>query len=281
MKKLFSEITINTLTLKNRFARAATWEGLATPEGEVTQELIDMLVILAKGGVGLIISSHAYVAKEGQGTPWQLGIYSDSLIPGLKKLTSTIHEHGCKIILQLGHAGEFAETELTKQPAWSVSGASGLTKNRLKIVTSEDIPYIINTYAKAAKRAKDAGFDGIEIHSAHGYFLSQFLSPAFNCRTDHYGGDIENRTRIHCEILQAIRKAVGQDYPLFIKMNCADFIKNGLEYQQSLQAARLFEKSGVDAIEISGGIIRTGKLSPSRPGITSQDKEAYFRVYAR
>ncbi|MDH4241527.1 MAG: NADH:flavin oxidoreductase [Phycisphaerae bacterium] len=281
MNKLFSEITINGLTVKNRFVRAATWEGLATPDGEVTRKLIDMLVTLAKGGVGLIISSHAYVSKEGQGTPWQLGIYNDKLVTKFKEFTSAIHEQNCKIILQLAHAGEFAETELTGEAAWSVSGSSGLTENQVKVITSKDINYIITSYAQAAKRAKDAGFDGIEIHSAHGYFLSQFLSPAFNHRSDSYGGDIENRTRIHCEILQAVRKVVGFGYPVFIKMNCADFIENGLEDKESLQAAKIFEKAGFDAIEVSGGIIRTGKLSPSRPGITSQDKEAYFRDFAR
>ena len=281
MNKLFSEITINGLPLKNRFVRAATWEGLATPKGAATRQLIDMLITLAKGGVGLIISSHAYVSKEGQGTPWQLGIYNDELIPELKQLTSAIHRHDCKIMLQLAHAGEFAETELTGEPAWSVSGSSGLTQNPLKVITTQDIAYIINSYAQAAKRAKSAGFDGIEIHSAHGYFLSQFLSPAFNHRTDSYGGSILNRTRIHCEILQAVRKTVGSDFPVSIKMNCADFIANGLETEESLQAAKIFEDAGFDAIEGSGGIIRTGKLSPSRPGVTSLDKEAYFFDFAK
>jgi len=280
MKKVFSNIAINGLVLKNRFVRAATWEGLATPEGEVTQKLIDMLVTVAQGGVGLIISSHAYVSEEGRGTPGQLGIYSDKLIPELKRLTSAIHEHDCKIMLQLAHAGEFAETELTKQPAWSVSGSSH-TENHFKVITSKDISCIVASYANAAKRAKEAGFDGIEIHSAHGYVLSQFLSSAFNRRTDSYGGDIKNRTRIHREILQAVRAVVGADFPVLIKMNCADFIKDGLEEEESLQAAKIFEESGFDAIEMSGGIIRTGKLSPSRPGIFSQGQEAYFQDFAR
>jgi len=281
MTKLFTETSINGLTLKNRFIRAATWEGLATQDGSVTPRLVDMLVDLARGGVGLITSSHAYVAPEGQGTPWQLGIHSDELVPQLKELTSAIHGQDCKIILQLAHAGEFAEPELTGEPAWSLSGSSGLIDGRLKVVTPSDIAHLITSYAEAAQRAKNAGFDGIQLHAAHGYFLSQFLSPAFNHRTDGYGGDIRNRTRIHCEILRAIREAVDSHYPVCIKMNCADFIKNGLTPEDSLRAAKTFEAAGFDAIELSGGIIRTGKLSPSRPGITSQDKEAYFRDYAR
>lgn len=281
MNKLFTKTTINGLTLKNRFIRAATWEGLATPEGAVTPKLTDMLVTLAKGGVGLIISSHAYVSKEGQGTPWQLGVYSDKLIPKLRELTLAVHEQGCKIMLQLAHAGEFAETGLTGQAAWTVSGSSGLTTNELKIISSDDILHIITSYAEAAQRAKSAGFDGVQIHSAHGYLLSQFLSPAFNHRDDRYGGTIENRTRIHCEILEAVRKVVDHNYPVIIKMNCADFIKNGLEAEESLKVAKIFQNAGVDAVEVSGGIIRTGKNSPSRPGITSQDKEAYFKDYAK
>lgn len=281
MSQVFTGITINSLTLKNRFVRAATWEGLATPQGEVTKRLTDMLVALAKGGVGLIVSSHAYVSKEGQGTPWQLGIHSDALIPKLQELTSAIHKHSGKILLQLAHAGEFAATELTERPAFSVSGGSGLSENRLSVITPENIAYIISSYAQGAARARQAGFDGVEIHSAHGYLLSQFLSPAFNQRTDQYGGTIENKTRIHCEILQAVREVVGPEYPVVIKMNCADFIQNGLEEQESLQAAKIFETGGVDAIEVSGGIIRTGKLSPSRPGILSEDKEAYFQDFAK
>ncbi|EFK06474.1 NADH oxidase domain protein [delta proteobacterium NaphS2] len=281
MKRLFTESYINGLLLKNRFIRAATWEGLATPEGAVTPKLIDRMVSLAKGGIGLIISSHSYISKEGQGTPWQIGIYEDNLIDGLKDLTTEVHNNGGKIISQLAHAGQYAETKLTKQPALSVSYVPDSHDSSFKVVSKADITRIVFSYAAAAERAKAAGFDGIELHSGHGYFLSQFLSPAYNQRKDEYGGSIQNRVRIHCEILQAVRKAVGLEYPLFIKMNCADFIDNGLDIEDSLQAARIFNEMGVNAIEVSGGIIRTGKLAPSRPGINSKEKEAYFKEYAK
>lgn len=278
---LFTETIINGLSLKNRFIRSATWEGLATPEGAVTPELIDMMVSLAKGGVGLIISSHAYVSKEGQATPWQIGTHEDSLVNGLSKMTSAVHKNGGKILIQLAHAGQYAVTDLTRQAALAVSLPSPQPDFPCKEITQDDISSLILSYAQAAKRAKNAGFDGIQLHSAHGYLLSQFLSPAYNHRTDEYGGDIKNRTRIHREILQAIREAVGRDYPVFIKMNCADFIENGLEADDSLQAAKIFTDAGADAIEVSGGIIRTGTLSPSRPGIITHEKEAYFREYAQ
>ena len=281
MSKLFEESSINGLILKNRFVRAATWEGLASTEGEVTPRLIEMMVSLARGGVGLIISSHAYVSPEGQGTPWQLGVYRDALIPKLKEMTAAVHENGGKIIMQLAHAGRFAEKELTGMPALAVSVADDLPAGDIKIITAEDIQGVVTSYSQAAKRAQEAGFDGIEIHAGHGYFLCQFLSPAFNKRIDEYGGSIDNRARIHLMIYRSIRKVVGEDYPIFIKMNCGDFIADGITIEDSLHAAKLFAEAGFDAIEVSGGTIRTGKLSPSRPGISSVDKEAYFKDYAR
>lgn len=281
MSGLFEESSINKMTLKNRFVRAATWEGLATEKGEATPELIEMMASLAKGGVGLIVTSHSYVSQEGQGTPWQLGVYDDKLISKLEAMASAVHENNGKIVMQLAHAGLYAEVVLTGQPALAVSDPGGFPEGNVKIITPEDIQRLVSSYAQAAKRARVAGFDGIEIHSGHGYLLSQFLSPAYNKREDEYGGAIENRARVHLQIYQAIRKVVGTDYPILVKMNGADLIENGLTREDSLQAAKLFADAGFDAIEVSGGIIRTGKLSPSRPGITTEDKEAYFKEYAK
>ncbi|MCB2184213.1 MAG: NADH:flavin oxidoreductase [Desulfobulbaceae bacterium] len=280
MSILFEESSINGMVLKNRFMRAATWEGLATPEGEATPRLIDMMVSLARGGVGLIITSHSYVSPEGQGTPWQLGVYKDELVAKLREMTSAVHENGGKIVLQLAHAGQFAEQELTGRAALAVLDSEDFSGRNIKRVTPEDVQRLVHLYSQAAQRAKDAGFDGIEIHSAHGYFLSQFLSPAFNKRRDEYGGSIENRARIHLMIYQSVRKVVGDDFPILIKMNCGDFIEDGISIDDSLSAAKTFAQAGFDAIELSGGIIRTGRLSPSRPGITSVGKEAYFKDYA-
>lgn len=232
------------------------------------------------GGVGLIVTSHSYVSQEGQGTPWQLGIYDDNLVSELQEMVSAVHENGGRIVMQLAHAGLYAEKELTGRAALAVSDNADLPAENIKTITSGEIRHLVSSYSQAAKRAWQAGFDGIEIHSGHGYLLSQFLSPAYNKRQDEYGGSIENRARIHLQIYQAIRDVVGPDYPVLIKMNCADFIENGLTIDDSLQAAGLFADAGFDAIEVSGGIIRTGKLSPSRPGITSADREAYFKEYA-
>jgi 2,4-dienoyl-CoA reductase-like NADH-dependent reductase (Old Yellow Enzyme family) len=280
MSKLFESTSINGMNLSNRFVRSATWEGLATTDGAVTPKLIERMVELAKGGVGLIISSHTYISKEGQGTPWQLGIYKDELNQGLKELTVAVHEDGGKIILQLAHAGNYAEESLTKQPPLVVSNFEGLAETERKEITKDEIKKLIEAYTIAAERAKKAGFDGVQIHSAHGYLLSQFLSPVFNKRQDEYGGSIDNRVRIHLEIYQSVRKVVGKNFPILIKMNCGDFVENGLDIKESIQVAKLVTSAGFNAIELSGGVIRTGKLSPSRPGINSQAKEAYFQKYA-
>lgn len=161
-----------------------------------------------------------------------------------------------------------------------VSNLGAFAETEGKEITKSDIQKLITAYATGADRAKKSGFDGVQIHSAHGYLLSQFLSPVFNKRNDEYGGSTQNRAKIHCEIYHAVRKIVGPNFPILIKMNCGDFVENGLEIEESIQAAKLIDSVGFDAIELSGGLIKTGNLSPSRPGISSRDKEAYFQKYA-
>ena len=281
MSILFESGEINGMKLRNRFVRSATWEGMASPEGAVTPKLVETMALLAKGGVGLIISSHAYVRPEGQATPWQIGVYEDRLIDGLREMTAAVHEVGGKIVLQLAHAGNFAAENLTGTPPLVVSDYEGLAQTPRKEMTLTDIEELVGAFAVAAGRAKAAGFDGVQIHSAHGYLLSQYLSPAFNRRPDYYGGSIQNRSRIHREILRAIRKVVGNNYPVLIKLNCRDFTEDGLTLEDSIIAAGLLADAGLDAVELSGGLLTSRKLSPSRPRIDSGDKEAYFREELR
>ena len=281
MSKLFETSEINGMKLANRFVRSATWEGMAADDGACTPKLIDLMAGLAKGGVGLIISSHAYVSPEGQAGPWQVGVYDDKLIPGLEAMATAVHENGGKIVMQLAHAGYFANPKLTGQTPMAPSNAEGFAKGPRQEMTADDIRGVIKAYGAAAKRAQTAGFDGVQIHSAHGYLLSQFLSPAFNLRQDEYGGDIGNRARVLVAVLREIRQAVGKDYPVLVKMNCQDFIENGLQLEDSLQAAKMLVANGIDAIELSGGVLISPKLSPSRMGIKSEEKEAYFQNEAR
>lgn len=281
MSKLFEETEINGMKLANRFVRSATWEGMATDDGAVTSSLINCMVGLAEGGVGLIISSHAYVHPRGQAGPWQLGVYKDELIPGLQTMTDAVHEKGGKIVMQLAHGGFFANAKLTGQPSLAPSNVEGIAKGPRQELTAAEIKEIVNAIATGAERAKKSGFDGVQIHSAHGYLLSQFLSPVFNKRIDEYGGDVRRRAKIHTEVLQAVRDAVGTDYPVLIKMNSQDFIDGGLSLEDAVQVGKVMEEGGIDAIEISGGMLYNSKLSPSRVGINKEEKEAYFRDAAK
>ncbi len=282
MPQPFDPITINQMTIPNRFVRSATWEGMATDDGAVTGRLIDLYKQLTEGGLGLIISSHAYVAMAGKATPGQIGIDSDNLLDGLGRLTGAVHAAGGRIAAQLAHAGLFALPDATGGEApLAPSAVTGFSKTPPRAMASDEIDAVVASFADAAVRAKSAGFDGVQIHAAHGYLLSQFLSPAFNKRSDDYGGTTNNRARIVIEVLAAIRARVGPDYPILIKMNCRDYIENGLELDNFLQVAEMLQENGLDAIEVSGGTLASRKESPSRTGIRTADDEAYFEEAAR
>ena len=278
---LFESTEINGMTLSNRFVRSATWEGMATEDGAATPDLIQIMAELAKGGVGLIVSSHAYVSKQGQAGPRQLGAYADDLRPGLRKMTAAVHAQGGKIVMQLAHAGYHANGKLSGMMPVAPSAVESLAKSPRKALTEENIQDVVQAFAAAAIRAKKADFDGVQIHAAHGYLLSQFLSPIYNHRTDAYGGGVRNRSKALMAVLKAVRKAVGNDYPVLIKMNCGDFIEGGLVLEDAIQVGKMLAEGGIDAIELSGGLLTGGKMSPSRMGIHSLEKEAYFQKEAR
>jgi len=281
MAHMFETTEINGMKLSNRFVRSATWEGMATEEGTCTHKLIELITRLAKGGVGLIITSHAYVRQDGQAGPWQLGIYEDTHIEGLLEMTRAVHDNNGRIILQLAHAGFFANPKLTNRIPLAPSQVEGLTKSPRKEMTVDDIREIVEAFGQAAGRAKEAGFDGVQIHAAHGYLLSQFISPVFNRRSDAYGGPVEHRARALLEVLRQIRVAVGDDFPVLVKMNSEDFLDDSLTVEDSLKVGTMLQKAGIDAIELSGGILTSKKLNPSRTGINSEEKEAYFSEAAK
>ncbi|MGD8502003.1 MAG: NADH:flavin oxidoreductase [Syntrophobacterales bacterium] len=281
MSKLFEATVINGMALSNRFIRSATYEGMATDDGAVTPELIEQMVSLVEGGVGLIITGHAFVRRDGQAGPRQLGVYKDELIPDLQAMSNAVHDKGGKIVLQLAHAGIFANAKLSGQIPIGPSAVGGQSGSRPREMTAQDIQEIVETFGAAAKRAKEAGFDGVQIHAAHGYLLSEFLSPIFNQRADEYGGAVENRARALTEALQAVRKGVGSDYPVLVKINCQDFAENGLALEDSVQIGTMLADGGIDAIELSGGLPTSRKFSPVRMGIKSEEKEAYHQNEAR
>jgi 2,4-dienoyl-CoA reductase-like NADH-dependent reductase (Old Yellow Enzyme family) len=281
MSSLFESVEINGMKLANRFVRSATWEGMASQDGEVTPKLVDLMVQLARGGVGLIITSHAYVRRDGQAGSWQLGIYEDCLVKGLRDMTSAVHKEGGLIVAQISHAGFFASPKLIRDTPLALSPVQGFAKSPRKVMTGEDIQGIVDDFGRAGRRAKEAGFDGVQIHAAHGYLISQFLSPAFNKRNDSYGGSVENRARALLETLANVRAAVGEDFPVLVKINCEDYLEGGLSLGDSIKVGAMLETRGLDAIELSGGTLVSGNLKPFRAGIKSEEKEAYFRNAAR
>ncbi len=277
MNDLFDTTPINGMALANRFVRSATWEGMAADDGAVTPRLTETVTELARGGVGLIISGHAFVVPEGQAGPKQMGIYKDDLVPGLRSMTDAVHGAGGKMVAQLAHAGTFAAETLTQTPPRAVSVFDGLAKTPRHELTSDDIQHLVTAYVQAAERAKAAGFDGVQVHAAHGYLFSQFLSPAYNRRQDAYGGSVENRSRVLCDTVAAIRRALGPDFPLLVKINAWDDVENGLTLEDSVRTGQLLAAAGIDAIEVSGGFLTSKTRSPSRLGINSPEKEACFQ----
>ena len=282
MSLLFEQTSINSLTLKNRFVRSATWEGMATDEGACTPRLIDLMTQLADGEAGLIITGHVYVGREGQAGPKQMGIYDDNLLPGMERMASAVHARNGRIIVQLAHAGCQAATQLSGLPAVGPSVLGGQEAPVCREMSADEITEVIAAFAAGALRAKKAGFDGVQIHAAHGYLLTQFLSPYFNKRQDAYGGSIENRARIVLEVLRSIRQATGKTFPILIKMNSEDFLEGGFSRQDMLDVSQMLESEGIDAIELSGGTGLSGKYVPVRTGkFDTADRQVFYRQAAQ
>jgi 2,4-dienoyl-CoA reductase-like NADH-dependent reductase (Old Yellow Enzyme family) len=282
VSKLFQQTAIKNMVLTNRFVRSATWEGMAGEDGSCTPALIDVAVRLARGGVGLIITGHAFVSEEGRAGPWQMGVHSDALLPGLTRMATAVHDAGGKIVMQIAHAGSRASMQLTGLQSISASQYEYETGSTSREMDQGDIKRLTRAFAQAAVRARAAGFDGVQIHGAHGYLLNQFLSPFFNKRKDTYGGTIENRTRMVLEVLRSIQGTAGPDFPVLIKLNSEDFLEGGFTIDDMLATARILEQAGIDAIEMSGGTVLSAEYIASRKGkLDSEEQEVYYREAAR
>jgi 2,4-dienoyl-CoA reductase-like NADH-dependent reductase (Old Yellow Enzyme family) len=283
MPILFETATIKSMSLANRFVRSATWEGMANEDGSCSRRLIDLMVGFAKGGVGLIITSHAYVSREGRAGLGQLGIYSAEMVPGLTAMADAVHDAGGKIAVQLAHAGCHADQGLTGRIPIGPSIVKAEGVSDCREMAGEDFRMVADAFGKAAARAKEAGFDAVQIHSAHGFLLSEFLSPFYNKRKDRYGGSVENRARLLVEVVQNIRNEVGESFPVMVKVNSEDFVTGGLTVDDMLEAASILESAGVDAVELSGGTRYSGDFIPVRLGkIDSEDMgKVYYLEAAR
>ena len=259
---LFSPIRIGTLELAGRLFKTATAETRATPDGFVSDAVLDFYRPIARGGTPLIITGNIYISAQGKSAPFQLGADEDDKIAGLARMVDVVHAQGGRMFAQLNHCGRQVVPNFVG--ATEVVSASAtkdlLTGTRPREMSVAEIRQIVADFAAAAERCQKAGFDGVQMHSANGYLLSQFLTPYTNRRHDDYGGDLERRTRFGREVLAAIRARVGADFPVIIKMNGADKLplRNGLKTHELVQIARIMEAAGVDAVEISVGHYESG-----------------------
>lgn len=252
---LFKPGRIGTMRLKNRFVMPPMVRDYADANGLVTKRYVDHIARIAKGGVGMMILEASFISKEGRGFANQLGIHTDKTIPGLKKLARAAHASGAKIGVQIYHAGRQTSSKTTGAKPVAPSPVADPTVNEApKTLTKKEIKRIVNAYAAAAGRAKKAGMDFVEIHGAHGYLITQFLSPFSNKRKDEYGGSPEKRIRFMKEVYEAVRKNVGPTFPVVVRLSGDELIgKKGLTLPDVKRIAKWLEKAGADALHVSAG----------------------------
>ena len=257
MTHLLQPLKVRSMTLANRLVMPPMATAKAELDGQVSQALLDYYAEKSRGGyISLIIIEHSYISPEGKASNNQLSVSSDGMIPGLRKLAEVIHRNNSKAAMQINHAGSAALAEVTGTTPLAPSATANPRRGDLpREMSRKEIGDIVAAFKDAARRVKEAGFDAVEIHSAHGYLLNQFLSPLTNKRTDEYGGNIANRIRIHLQVIEAVRSVVGPDFPIQVRLGASDYVEGGTTIEDSMSAGRAFEKAGVDIIHISGGFV--------------------------
>ncbi len=282
--RLFKSFSRGKFSARNRFVRAATWLGCCAHEtGELTPAAVSRAAEAAAGGAGTVISEFAYVSREGRAATRQWGLDCDRSVSEVRRLADAVHTRGSKLIVQICHAGGALNSAFAETAGLSPSGVPlpGCDVES-RALTADDIARVRREFAAAALRAKEGGADGVEIHGAHGFLLTQFLSPIFNRRTDEYGGNDENRARFIRELCAAVRAAVGEDFSLWIKISAAEGVVDGYGWDAGKLAALGALESGADAVEISSGTSYSGAVhAPSMVGVSAGESEAPFAPYAR
>jgi len=274
MPTLFSPLAFAGLKLRNRVAMPPMWSGKATAEGFVTPAIVDYHRVRAAAGTALIIVEHAFAHPQGRHSSTQLGVHDDACTEGLTRLAAAIRAEGAVACLQISHAGARAASRLTGLQVVAPSPivtAREASPDAPVALSRAGVDEVVEAFAAAAGRARASGFDAVEIHAAHGFLLSQFLSPLTNHRTDDYGGDHERRGRIHLEVLAAVRRRAGEDFPVFIRLGMHDERPGGLTLAPACVTASQLVAAGAALIDVSGGL--AGSDDPGRgPG--------YFVGYA-
>ncbi|MFA5322941.1 MAG: FAD-dependent oxidoreductase [Smithella sp.] len=276
LSHLFSPIIINGMTLKNRAVMPPMGTGYGNADSTVSERLLAYLSRRAQGGTGLIITEICAVDPRGKGFPNELGVWNDEFIPGLARIPAELHRFGAKVALQLHHAGrETFEAVVGAKPEAPSAIPSVILGQPCEAMSEERVAEIINAFAKGAGRARQAGFDAVELHGAHGYLLNQFLSPFSNKREDQYGGSDENRMRFILEIIAAVRKVVGRDFPVWIRVSADELVRGGYDLAFMQKFAPELVAAGIDAIHCSVGVYST----PGGLSIASMDTDPGFNLF--
>ncbi|NHB56606.1 NADH:flavin oxidoreductase/NADH oxidase family protein [Acinetobacter shaoyimingii] len=295
--KLHSERTVNNelilktplqlnahTILKNRIVKSALSEALANADGSPSEKLIRLYETWAKSGAGLIITGNVMIDSNALGEPGNVVIEDETHLNALSQWASASKSDGSQIWMQINHPGKQALRGLNKETvspsAVPFSLKLGALFSTPRALESEEIWKIIQRYATTAEIAKKAGFDGVQLHGAHGYLISQFLSPHHNQRTDEWGGTAEKRRKFVLEIYNAIREKVGADFTIAIKLNSADFQRGGFTEEESLDTILALEKAGIDLIEISGGTYEKPIMQLGQVKASTRSREAYFLDFA-
>ncbi|MDO4754580.1 MAG: NADH:flavin oxidoreductase [Bacillota bacterium] len=258
LKLLNEPINIGTMNLKNRLVMPPMATAKSSPEGSVSEDLLNYYREYASGKIGLIIVEHAFVSKRGRASDLQLSVSEDMDVIGLSKLAQVIKQNGTMAMMQINHAGSATRESITGKRLVTSSpmhhpGKKMPTGETPHELTIEEMKLVVDVFTRAAVRVKRAGFDGVEIHAAHGYLLNQFYSPLTNKRNDQYGGSLENRLRLHCEVIQGVREAVG-DFPIAVRLGGCDYREGGSTVDDAVKAAKILENEGIDLLDVSGGI---------------------------
>jgi len=287
---------IGSLEIPNRIVRGATSETMASRNGVVYDSFVELYRRLAEGGAGLLLTGHMYVDPRGQASANQTGIHDDKVIPALRRATDAVHEAGGLIFAQIGHCG--SQTMMSSiTPVAPSPVPNAMYTIQPEELTAAELGALVEAFGAAAGRAAEAGFDGVHIHGGNGYLISEFCSPHANTRDDEWGGDAERRSRFMLEVYDAVRRAVGDGFPVTARLSVEDSVPGGLQREESLQRARLLAERGLDGFETTYGVMRSyfenirpyvavGRAQAWRNLLVQRARqpagaEAYYRPFAR